>query len=80
MTSFPLALPLALPPSALRPPDRDLLPSDTPLAPLPLRPLSAASSSSSPYSAPPPPCHSSPKQENANGSVSGGYEAAKTPS
>uniref|UniRef100_A0A674ABR6 Sterile alpha motif domain containing 11 n=1 Tax=Salmo trutta TaxID=8032 RepID=A0A674ABR6_SALTR len=80
MTSFPLALPPALPPSALRPPDRDLLPSDTPLAPLPLRPLSAASSSSSPYSGPPPPCHSSPKQENANGSVSGGYEAAKTPS
>nr|XP_023862458.1 sterile alpha motif domain-containing protein 11 [Salvelinus alpinus] len=83
MTSFPLALPLALPPalppSALRPPDRDLLPSDTPLA-LPLRPLSTASSSSSPYSGPPPPCHSSPKQENANGSVSGGYEAAKTPS
>ncbi|CAB1336836.1 unnamed protein product, partial [Coregonus sp. 'balchen'] len=71
MTSFPLALPL--PPSALRPPDRDPLPSDTPLA-LPLRPLSAASSSSSPYSGPPPPCHSSPKQENANGSVSGGYE------
>ncbi|XP_036802625.1 sterile alpha motif domain-containing protein 11 isoform X2 [Oncorhynchus mykiss] len=83
MTSFPLALPLALPPaippSALRPPDRDLQPSDTPLA-LPLRPLSSASSSSSPYSGPPPACHSSPKQENANGSVSGGYEAAKTPS
>uniref|UniRef100_A0A4W5KMB6 Sterile alpha motif domain containing 11 n=1 Tax=Hucho hucho TaxID=62062 RepID=A0A4W5KMB6_9TELE len=79
MTSFPLALPLALPPSALRPPDRDLLPSDTPLA-LPLRPLSVASSSSPPYSGPLPPCHSSPKQENANGSVSGGYEAAKAPS
>ncbi|XP_036844059.1 sterile alpha motif domain-containing protein 11 isoform X2 [Oncorhynchus mykiss] len=75
MTSFPLALPV--PPSALRPPDRDPLLSDTLLA-VPLRPPSVASSSSSPYSGPPPPCHSSPKQE--NGSASGVYEGAKTPS
>ncbi|XP_052338802.1 sterile alpha motif domain-containing protein 11 isoform X2 [Oncorhynchus keta] len=75
MTSFPLALPV--PPSALRPPDRDPLLSDNLLA-VPLRPPSVASSSSSPYSGPPPPRHSSPKQE--NGSASGVYEGAKTPS
>ncbi|XP_067095207.1 sterile alpha motif domain-containing protein 11 [Osmerus mordax] len=73
MTSFPLALPL--PPSALRPPDRDPLPSETPLAHRP----ASASSSSSPYSGPAPSSRSSPKQENGNVSASAGYEA-KTPS
>ncbi|KAL1021245.1 hypothetical protein UPYG_G00010630 [Umbra pygmaea] len=77
MTSFPLALPL--PPSALRPPDRDPLLSDTPLV-VPMRPPSAASSSSSPYSAPQPLCRNSPKQENGGSSASGSYDGHKTPS
>ncbi|KAJ8016478.1 hypothetical protein DPEC_G00007630 [Dallia pectoralis] len=68
MTSFPLALPL--PPSALRPPDRDSVLADTPSG-VPVRPPSAASSSSSPYSVPQALCRASPKQENGSGSASG---------
>ncbi|KAG9269663.1 sterile alpha motif domain-containing protein 11 isoform X1 [Astyanax mexicanus] len=66
MTSFPLALPL--PPSALRPPDRDPLPAET-------RPPSAGSTSS-PFSAPPA-CRASPKQENGNPPPAGSYDSTK---
>lgn len=70
MTSFPLALPL--PPSALRPTDRDPLPTET-------RPPST-SSTSSPFSVPPPACRTSPKQENGNPSSAGAYDSTKPPS
>ncbi|KAL6482919.1 hypothetical protein MHYP_G00077910 [Metynnis hypsauchen] len=66
MTSFPLALPL--PPSALRPPDRDPLPTET-------RPPSSGSTSS-PFSAPPA-CRASPKQENGNPPSAGSYDSTK---
>lgn len=66
MTSFPLALPL--PPSALRPPDRDPLPSET-------RPPSSGSTSS-PFSAPLA-CRASPKQENGNPPSAGSYDSTK---
>ncbi|XP_035378500.1 sterile alpha motif domain-containing protein 11 isoform X3 [Electrophorus electricus] len=69
MTSFPLALPL--PPSALRPPDRDPLPAET-------RPPSAGSTSS-PFPAPPA-CRASPKQENGNPHPAGAYDSTKAPS
>ncbi|XP_030625940.1 sterile alpha motif domain-containing protein 11 [Chanos chanos] len=69
MTSFPLALPL--PPSALRPPDRDPLPMEN-------RPPSAGSTSS-PFSVPPA-CRASPKQENGNPSSAGAYDSTKPPS
>ncbi|XP_010873863.2 sterile alpha motif domain-containing protein 11 isoform X2 [Esox lucius] len=68
MTSFPLALPL--PPSGLRPTDRDPVLPDASSG-VPVRPPSAASSSSSPYRAPQAPCRTSPKQENSNNSASG---------
>uniref|UniRef100_A0A672KED0 Sterile alpha motif domain containing 11 n=1 Tax=Sinocyclocheilus grahami TaxID=75366 RepID=A0A672KED0_SINGR len=70
MTSFPLALPL--PPSALRPTDRDPLPTET-------RPPSTGSTSS-PFSVPPPACRASPKQENGNPSSAGAYDSTKPPS
>ncbi|XP_073669164.1 sterile alpha motif domain-containing protein 11 isoform X3 [Paramisgurnus dabryanus] len=70
MTSFPLALPL--PPSALRPPDRDPLPAET-------RPPSTGSTSS-PFSVHPPACRTSPKQENGNPSSAGAYDSTKPPS
>ncbi|KAI7794113.1 sterile alpha motif domain-containing protein 11 isoform X1 [Triplophysa rosa] len=70
MTSFPLALPL--PPSALRPTDRDPLPAET-------RPPSTGSTSS-PFSVPPPACRTSPKQENGNPSSAGAYDSTKPPS
>ncbi|XP_059383790.1 sterile alpha motif domain-containing protein 11-like isoform X1 [Carassius carassius] len=70
MTSFPLALPL--PPSALRPTDRDPLPAET-------RPPSTGSTSS-PFSVPPPACRASPKQENGNPSSAGAYDSTKPPS
>ncbi|XP_066529381.1 sterile alpha motif domain-containing protein 11 isoform X2 [Hoplias malabaricus] len=66
MTSFPLALPL--PPSALRPPERDPLPTEP-------RPPSSGSTSS-PFSAPPA-CRASPKQENGNPPSSGSYDSTK---
>ncbi|TRY96621.1 hypothetical protein DNTS_024248, partial [Danionella cerebrum] len=70
MSSFPLALPL--PPSALRPTDRDPLPTET-------RPPSLGSTSSS-FSVPPPTCRTSPKQENGNPSTAGAYDSTKPPS
>uniref|UniRef100_A0A672K4X2 Sterile alpha motif domain containing 11 n=1 Tax=Sinocyclocheilus grahami TaxID=75366 RepID=A0A672K4X2_SINGR len=70
MTSFPLALPL--PPSALRPTDRDPLPTET-------RPPSTGSTSS-PFSVPPLACRASPKQENGNPSSAGAYDSTKPPS
>ncbi|XP_077074785.1 sterile alpha motif domain-containing protein 11 isoform X2 [Siphateles boraxobius] len=70
MTSFPLALPL--PPSVLRPTDRDPLPAET-------RPPSTGSTSS-PFSVPPPACRASPKQENGNPSSAGAYDSTKPPS
>lgn len=70
MTSFPLALPL--PPSVLRPSDRDPLPTET-------RPPSTGSTSS-PFSVPPPACRASPKQENGNPSSAGAYDSTKPPS
>uniref|UniRef100_A0AAY4DZR0 Sterile alpha motif domain-containing protein 11 n=1 Tax=Denticeps clupeoides TaxID=299321 RepID=A0AAY4DZR0_9TELE len=66
MTSFPLALPL--PPSALRPPDRDPLPVEN-------RPPSA-SSTSSPFSRAPV-GGASPRQENGSASVVGAYDSSK---
>ncbi|KAJ8395201.1 hypothetical protein AAFF_G00036570 [Aldrovandia affinis] len=69
MTSFPLAFPV--PPSALRPPDRDSLPMEN-------RPPSV-SSPSSPYSGLPA-CRTSPKQENGNASSAGVCDSAKPPS
>ncbi|KAG7472752.1 hypothetical protein MATL_G00112230 [Megalops atlanticus] len=69
MTSFPLAFPL--PPSALRPPERDPLPMEN-------RPPSAGSPSP-PYSGPPA-CRASPKQENGNASSAGVCDTPKPPS
>ncbi|XP_076132543.1 sterile alpha motif domain-containing protein 11 isoform X2 [Alosa pseudoharengus] len=67
MTSFPLALPL--PPSALRPPDRDPLPMET-------RPPSAGSTSS-PYSGPAA-GRATPKQENGSAVSAGAYDSSST--
>ncbi|KAI1892626.1 hypothetical protein AGOR_G00135510 [Albula goreensis] len=69
MTSFPLAFPL--PPSALRPPDRDSLPIEN-------RPASVGSPSS-PYGGLPA-CRTSPKQENGNASSTGVCDTVKPPS
>ncbi|XP_051962325.1 sterile alpha motif domain-containing protein 11-like isoform X1 [Xyrauchen texanus] len=68
MTSFPLALPL--PPSVIRPKDRDPLPAET-------RPPSTGSTSS-PFSVPA--CRVSPKQEKGNPSAAGAYDSTKPPS
>lgn len=66
MTSFPLALPL--PPSALRPPERE---------PMETRPPSSGSPSS-PYSGPSAPSRASPKQENGSMASAGGYDSTTT--
>ncbi|XP_031422243.1 sterile alpha motif domain-containing protein 11 isoform X3 [Clupea harengus] len=68
MTSFPLALPL--PPSALRPPDRDPLPMEP-------RPPSTGSTSS-PYSGPAA-GRASPKQENGSVVSAGAYDSTTKP-